>query len=416
MSAAAVTVLSDVLGRICDTLTVLYSLNELAIVRTAGVPEPPCERDNPFDDDDDEDSSSWRTKSSPRNNFNTMIWDLPTPRNGSAPTTFQLFMRFIHALKGGVGLSLTEGRPTVALSLVIWSLSGNTNWNSTDHQYDTDSVLIAIDNCSSRCITNCMLDFIDVPVKVKVSVQGIGGSVTATYKGTVRWAIEDEEGMVHHFLIPDTYYNASTPFRLLSPQHWARAADDNSPNRRGTWCATYEDAVELFWKQSKFKRVIKLSASSNIALVRSAPSFSKLHTFCSRVRDDLGRQPIDEYELMAMPAAADVTDDDSDGNDSDGSDEQSLDDNRLHPDLPPEATQEKERSDMFQDKVTHAFRMKKDLHTIEQEPVADEKYLKYNSGQADMLAWHYRLGHISFERIRKLAERGDLPSRLANAS
>ncbi|CAB9521468.1 Retrotransposon protein [Seminavis robusta] len=413
ISTTIVTYLSDTTKAIHGTLSVMCSLNHLAIIRAAGVPEPPPRHDNPFEDSDDDEGSASEYSSSNDRTI-TMLWDLSVPRNASAPTIFQLFMRFIHALKAGVGMAITEGNPIVACSLIIWSLSGSTNGNSDDHQYDTDSVIIAIDNCSSRCITNCMHDFIDQPVPVKVSVQGIGGSVTATYKGTVRWAIEDEQGVVHHFLIPDTYYNAATPFRLLSPQHWARAANDNAPRRRGTWCATYEDAVELFWKQRKFKRVIKLSASSNIAMVRSAPSYSKLHTFCSKAREDLGRGPHNEFDLMAMPAAVDVTDDESDSS-LDESDGQGSEGDRMHPDLPPEATQEQERNDGFQDKMTHAFRMKKDLHRIEQEPVRDERYLKYKTDQADMLAWHYRLGHISFERIRKLAEKGDLPSKLATA-
>ncbi|CAB9530636.1 unknown protein [Seminavis robusta] len=240
----------------------------------------------------------------------SMLWDIDKTNQHHGPTTFQLFMRFLHALKGGAGLGWSEGSPIVAMQLVLLSLSGSFNNGSRDHSYDTDSVLIAIDNCSSRCITNCMQDFIDTPKKVNVSVQGIGGTVMATYKGTIRWAIEDQSGRVHHFLIPDTYFNAATPYRLLSPQHWAAVANDNSPNKRGTWCATYQDAVELFWDQRQFTRVIPLSPRNNIAIVRSAPSFAKLHAFCAEVAQESGQQPIDESELFAMPAAA-VSDDDS---------------------------------------------------------------------------------------------------------
>ena len=36
------------------------------------------------------------------------------------------------------------------------------------------------------------------------------------------------------------------------------------------------------------------------------------------------------------------------------------------------------------------------------------------TAQAQLLAWHYRLGHISFEKIRQMAKRGDLPAKLAD--
>ncbi|CAB9519768.1 unknown protein [Seminavis robusta] len=399
-------VLLDVAARAIGAIALIMSLNELATITSAGVPD--CE-DKKSETNEDETPKGKGRSSTATEHAPVMMWDLPTPRDASQPTTFQLFMRFLHALKAGIRIATDEGSPMVAYSLVMLSLNGTTNGAADDHQYDTDSVLIAIDNCSSRCITNCMCDFVDTPVKVRVSVQDIGGSVTATYKGTVKWTIEDEQGRAHHFLIPDTYFNTATPYRLLSPQHWARVANENHPEQRGTWCATYEDAVELFWKQRQFKRVIKLSASSNIALVRSAPAFTKLHTFCSEVREEMGKLPIDEFELLAMPAAT-ISDEES----GDDSSVQSVE-SRLHPDLPPDAVDQQQRSEEFQENVTHTFRMKKDLHKIEVEPVADDRYLKYRTDQADILAWHYRLGHLSFERIRKLAERGDLPSKLASA-
>ncbi|CAB9528228.1 unknown protein [Seminavis robusta] len=268
--------------------------------------------DEPFLDQDEESEEPYASmcEKYKRACQPTMLWDLKVADQDHKPTAFEMFIRFLLVLKGGLDLIGEESNPLVAWQLIMYSLSGDMNRNSEDHQYDADSVLIAIDNCSSRCITNSMKDFIEDPVRVNVKVQGIGGSVTATYRGTVPWSIEDDNGRVHHFVIPHTYYNPSTPYRLLSPQHWARVASDNSPNKRGTWCATYEDAVELFWSQRQFKRVIPLSASNNIALVRSAPSFSKLHSFCMEIAPALeGNCSVDETELLSCPAAS-ITDDD----------------------------------------------------------------------------------------------------------
>ncbi|CAB9529714.1 unknown protein (Partial), partial [Seminavis robusta] len=253
-------------ARVAGTVLLIIQLTHLSIHESAGAP-PEKQRssstDEPFLDQDEESEEPYASmcEKYKRACQPTMLWDLKVADQDHKPTAFEMFIRFLLVLKGGLDLIGEESNPLVAWQLIMYSLSGDMNRNSEDHQYDADSVLIAIDNCSSRCITNSMKDFIEDPVRVNVKVQGIGGSVTATYRGTVRWSIEDDNGRVHHFVIPHTYYNPSTPYRLLSPQHWARVASDNSPNKRGTWCATYEDAVELFWSQRQFKRVIPLSAS-----------------------------------------------------------------------------------------------------------------------------------------------------------
>jgi hypothetical protein len=123
----------------------------------------------------------------------------------------------MQCLKGG---NLSAAR-LIMLSMVILK-SAMSTVAPCDHYYDSDSFLIAIDNCSSRCITNCMTDYVEPPIRVKVKVNGIGGAVIATHKGTVKWAVEDDHGRRHTWLIPDTYFHESTPYRLLSPQHWAQ--------------------------------------------------------------------------------------------------------------------------------------------------------------------------------------------------
>jgi hypothetical protein len=72
------------------------------------------------------------------------------------------------------------------------------------HRFDSDSKLMAIDNCCSKCITNELRDYIEPPTRVNTRVQWIGGTITATLCGTVRWEIEDEDGVVHQQTIPGT--------------------------------------------------------------------------------------------------------------------------------------------------------------------------------------------------------------------
>jgi hypothetical protein len=69
---------------------------------------------------------------------------------------------FLQSLKGG---RFSNRFGITALSMVILS-SAVSPTALSDHRYDSDSYLIAIDNCSSRCITNSMQDFVSPPTKV----------------------------------------------------------------------------------------------------------------------------------------------------------------------------------------------------------------------------------------------------------
>jgi hypothetical protein len=118
-------------------------------------------------------------------------------------------------------------------------------------------------------------------------VQGIGGKVGEIMGGTIRWYIEDDDGVTHAIEIPNGIYLPTAPSRLLSPQHWAQEARDNKPDKDGTWCATYQDAVILWWGQRKFRRTIKIDRhGSNVATIRTAPGYKGLgyvHHYLMRV-------------------------------------------------------------------------------------------------------------------------------------
>ena len=59
----------------------------------------------------------------------------------------------------------------------------------------------------------------------------------------------------------------------MSPQHWAQDTNDNLPNKRGTWCGTFDDSCELHWDQCKYKRTVPYDPRSNVPVMRSTPGF-----------------------------------------------------------------------------------------------------------------------------------------------
>jgi hypothetical protein len=153
--------------------------------------------------------------------------------------------------------------------------------------FDTDSSLLRIDNCATRSISPDTKDFVnELTPLLNTRVQGVGGKVTGIMMGTIRWNIEDDQGVVHTITLPNSLYVPSAASRLLSPQHWAQVANDNKPLKRGTWCATYEDQIILYWGQREFRRTIPLDPeSSNVASIRTAPGYSRFNAFAAEVGD-----------------------------------------------------------------------------------------------------------------------------------
>jgi GAG-pre-integrase domain len=267
------------------------------------------------------------------------------------------------------------------------------------HRYDSDSKLMAIDNCCSKCITNDVNDFIEPPMKVNVRVHGVGGTVTAKLCGTVRWEIEDDDGVEHQQIIPGTYYNPDSEYKLYSPQHVAQVANDHYPKPHGTWCATYHDSVVLQWNQRQFTRTVQLDRTKNVALMRSATGYQKFTAFCNIMCKD---EPLVAYTLTNQTDC---------GQTEPGyNDEQSTEDTgspdsapRRHPDLPDEA--------FIRDSDTAVdHNIEPPTYDLQDAPTA------YEETKAQMLEWHCRLGHLPFSKIRELAKRGDLPSKFAKCA
>ena len=93
--------------------------------------------------------------------------------------------------------------------------------NLWKNSFDSDSHPLMFGDGVSASITNDLQHFMRKLTPITRKVKGIAGSAEATYRRTVKWKIEDDNNMVHTFTIPNTYYIANTPTRILSPQQFA---------------------------------------------------------------------------------------------------------------------------------------------------------------------------------------------------
>ena len=83
-------------------------------------------------------------------------------------------------------------------------------------RFDSGAQSLMLDDGASACITNDINDFIHPPQKVDKMVKGIKGHAQATHRGTVKWYIEDDYGLVHVMIITGTYLIPETTTRILS--------------------------------------------------------------------------------------------------------------------------------------------------------------------------------------------------------
>jgi hypothetical protein len=102
---------------------------------------------------------------------------------------------------------------------------------NTPIRFDYESFLIGIDNHASRCISNCIDDFQSAIKPTNKQLAGISGSLTIKGTGTVKWIIEDDDGICHSINIPNTLFVPEAPMRLLSPQLWSQTASDTGKDQ-----------------------------------------------------------------------------------------------------------------------------------------------------------------------------------------
>ena len=250
--------------------------------------------------------------------------------------------------------------------------------------FDSDSFQIAIDNCASYCMTNCESDFIDTPTTIDRPVMGLGQQ-TATKQGTIRWHISDDDGKVHVFTIPGVLLLPNLPFRVLSPQHWSQTL------RRPSHCITFKDSILLTWNGGDNKRTIRLSRNSNVGILKSAPSYSQATAFIAEIITTI---PNPFADMTCFPAAEKL--DSFDTDDSNNNDDATITTSNRSMDKTVSTTVN------FHDDFTDS----NDAATFPEKALSDE--------EAELLRWHLRLGHTSFDKLRVMAGNGDIPKRLAD--
>ena len=273
-------------------------------------------------------------------------------------------------------------------------------------QFDTDSGRVGVDNRCSACISHKIGDFAGPIHDVRRAIKGFGGETTHNVKmGTLDWSWCDNQGKVHRFRIPNSYYVPQGGVRLLSPQHWAKT---QGGVREGAGETTTSHKCTLFWDQRKSNLDIPIGKSDNVATFSLAPGFQNFELFCQEAR-------IDYEESLRQPIIVDanIISDSED-------DEDIVPAARSQPTTTwqpttglPSRPRPKPDEELPSPTPVH-FHLNGPTTLPRPTPVVieEEEDKQPTTATAELLQYHQRWAHVSFPKLREMARMGIIPSRL----
>jgi len=291
----------------------------------------------------------------------------------------------------------------MAFAAITAMSARNANIYDNNCVFDTDSGPVGIDNRCSACISHEADDFVGPLLDCNRAIKGFGGTRTVGIKmGTIRWRWLDDDGKIHTFLIPKSYYVPQGKVRLLSPQHLAQQLKDVKP-QEGTRCITESRQITLEWAQRQYKLTVNIGKMDNVATFHLAPGISRYEAFCAEI-DDNDEDPI------IVDSATYISDDEEDaeataedmpnpGGEEDENQQNEFDNHRRHWSEP---TPTDFNLDGPQSKRSTPV-------TVED----DEEDRQPTNQAAELLRFHHRYNHIPFPKLQEMAKQGIIPKRLA---
>ncbi len=271
-----------------------------------------------------------------------------------------------------------------------------------------------MNNHASYCYVNSPHLLDDLVLSNKGSVDGITDGLPIKGKGTFKFTIGDDNGRRHNIRIPESLYIPRMKKCLLSPQHWAQTAADKK-----TWMGNFDDCCILFWNGGQ--KTIPFSTTTDFPTFFKAPSLRTYQTFAATI--EACEAPFFQREtVLQVPGCtllrenAEITPEEfvAEEDFHCGNRKRSID-NKVNKDDetictsnvpdPPDKTATPDES------IHHGPLIFDTLPPI----AADEDItLAAADDQAESMGWHYRLGHLSFQKLKKqLALNGEIPKKLS---
>jgi hypothetical protein len=290
-------------------------------------------------------------------------------------------------------------------------------------RFDSDSYFMGVDGHASYCMAN-RTDHFDCNLKLVEGdhqVDGIGSGIAIKGVGTFKFRLEDNNGQVHTIRVPNSLCVPSLKRVLLAPHHWAQEAHDITPNPRGTWMATCRNCIILYWDQSKAKRTIKMSSSTNTPMTRTASSTKNYWAYSATIEalkactsNSKGEHVIQQLTQQGSPIDSDkyIADENlllESNVRNKGLEEVSADGQTVKAN---NSAENASSEDPDMSKIVRPGPLTFDpcpdsTHEDQHIHVPSDK-------QSELMHWHYCLGHLLFRKLKALEKIGEIPKHLAN--
>ena len=288
----------------------------------------------------------------------------------------------------------------IMASAVIAMTVGHDRWKNRKQRkiiFDSDTESIGIDNRCSACMSHKIDDFVGTPKESKRTIKGFGGTrISNVMTGTIKWRWLDDNGGIHEFKIPNSYYVPDGGVRLMSPQHWAQSQRNQFGKRMNYGCDTKHDKMILYWdKESQHKLTIPISEVNNVATFDLAPGFNKFKLFCEEAQ-------IDYEKELSSPATICM----SVEMDNEDEHERMSSENAVTIKWP-------ELKVPINESIGTGFSMKgkagREL-PIPKDRISDNQ-IKQSTTESELLEIHQRYGHVSFHKLVEMAKQGIINSK-----
>jgi hypothetical protein len=279
--------------------------------------------------------------------------------------------------------------------------------------FNTNSFVIGMDTFASVMLGNHPNQFDDLKLhgeKDDTEVEGIKGGLDIKSTGTFKFHIEDDKGGVHLIKIPNSKYIPDLKVCLLLPHHWAQEAKDHYPVPKGTKADTDNEALMLIWKQQRHQQTIPYHPFINTPSFRTAPASRTYRAFVA-LYEAAEVQYHHREHILQTPGQLHLN-------------KEFTAKENMHAKIlkkPPSVSEGATSNDVTvqASNLLSEKEDKEERQTMRMGPLTfninpkleeDEHiYLPAVDNQAKLMHWHYRLGHLAFSKLKKLALNGEIP-------
>jgi hypothetical protein len=297
--------------------------------------------------------------------------------------------------------------------------------NNSHIQFDSDSFAMGVNNHALYCMVNSPHLFKNLTLtKDTRQIQGINEGLAIEGGGTFKFTITDDSGQCHTIRIPNSLYLLPKLEEcLMLPQHWAQEAGDNQ-----TWMNNFVHCCVLHWGNG-FKKTIPFDTASNTltfytALLSKAyrvftttyEAFNAAFFCCETVLQVPGLQAprkaaeldpskfvaVENLNLRQKKWEENLTDS------AVTEDNETVKTSNVPPD-PQEVTKPAAPEETI-------CRGPLTFNPNVQADDTKDTLLAAPDNQAELMHWHYRLGHLSFTTLKQLAHNGKIAKKLAKVT